>query len=237
MIPFYYINLFNLLFYSCDRGMELMVKRFYAEKFAKAKKAADKDLASFIADVAGMLAPPPPTTTVEPGGPPAEAAEPEAVKAEENKNERQSGTSSQENANVLLRKLKDMAQALLDTEPEALMSGKALKEGARVTWECMWRAMGMEETKECVTVSKSSPHPMEKVRELRISQRVSVNARATRVKVLSTKLLWIISKMKHRADYLVRTTFDLFSGLRGGGRSVAQDADFWRRLAGGGLFG
>lgn len=213
--------------------MELMVKRFYAEKFAKAKKAADKDLASFIADVAGMLAPPPTTTTGEYGGPP----EPEAVKVEENKNERQSGTSSQENANVLLRKLKDMAQALLDTEPEALMSGKALKEGARVTWECMWRAMGMEETKECVTVPKSSPHPIEKVRELRISQRVSVNARATRVKVLSTKLLWIISKMKHRADYLVRTTFDLFSGLRGGGRSVAQGAVFWRRLAGGGLFG
>lgn len=180
----------------------MMVKRFYAEKFDKAKKAADKDLASFIDDVAGMLAPS--MTTVGPGGP-AEAAKPEAGK-EENKNERHSGTTSQENTNVLLRKLKDMAQALLETEPEALMSGKALKEGARVTWECMWRAMGLEETKECATVPKPSPHPMEKVRELRTSQRISVNARATRVKVLSTKLLWIISKMKHRADYLVRTT-------------------------------
>lgn len=191
---------------SCDRGMELMVKRFYAEKFDKAKKAADKDLASFIDDVAGMLAPS--MTTVGPGGP-AEAAKPEAGK-EENKNERHSGTTSQENTNVLLRKLKDMAQALLETEPEALMSGKALKEGARVTWECMWRAMGLEETKECATVPKPSPHPMEKVRELRTSQRISVNARATRVKVLSTKLLWIISKMKHRADYLEADYSDEF---------------------------
>jgi hypothetical protein len=109
---------------------------------------------------------------------------------------------SQENTNMLLRKLRDMAQTLLVTEAVSLMSGKALKEGARVTWECMWRAMGLEVV---ATKDDDVEHdPVEKVRGLRNSNRMSINSRATRVKVLSTKLLWIISKMKHRSDYLVR---------------------------------
>jgi hypothetical protein len=182
--------------------MELMVKRFYAEKFAKAKRAADKGLTSFIEDIAGMLSPQAAEDQDDDDGEESDeaaAAVEEEGKIRRTRNERR-GTVSQENTNMLLRKLQDMAQTLLVTEAVSLMSGKALKEGARVTWECMWRAMGLE-----AVATKDVEHdPVEKVRGLRNSYRFSINSRATRVKVLSTKLLWIISKMKHRSDYLVR---------------------------------
>jgi hypothetical protein len=180
--------------------MELMVKRFYAEKFAKAKRAADKGLTSFIEDISGMLPPQSADDQDDEGDQESDEAAVEG-KIRQTRNERR-GTMSQENTNMLLRKLRDMAQTLLVTEAVSLMSGKALKEGARVTWECMWRAMGLEVV---ATKDDDVQHdPVEKVRGLRNSNRMSINSLATRVKVLSTKLLWIISKMKHRSDYLVR---------------------------------
>lgn len=150
-----------------------MVKRFYEQKFAKAKKAADRDLANFI------------TTTQE------ELQEGGATEG---------GEEGAEIFTGLMQKLKDTASSVRNANAEELQAGR-LREGVRSAWECMWRAMSMEDSSETgcvVTASVGGDQGRGGAPE------EGGCSRATRTKILGTKLLWILSKVNHRCEYLVR---------------------------------
>lgn len=120
--------------------------------------------------------------------------------------EEKATSDAKNGAEGLINKLKDTALAIRDSDAETLQNGK-LRDGVRSAWECMWRAMNLEESSEAGTAiavamsgAKESAPP---------------NPQAAQIKMLSTKLLWILSKVKHRTDYLVQIARLLRTKLHG----------------------
>jgi len=140
--------------------MEQMLKRFYIQKFGKAKREADRNLASFAQDVDALISQSP--RAAAPG------------QQQQNRNQTED----------ILKRLRDMAISIKDGDQDRPLSAK-MAEVVQATWESMWRLTRMETTSDSTTEVAASG--------------VSIRS----AKILVTKLMWFLSKLKHRLDFLV----------------------------------
>lgn len=138
-----------------------MVRKFFQQKFEKAKKAADKELFAFIEEVE------------------------REVQQREVQETGERTASELKSSDKVLEKLLDCAKAIKNATTESLQAGK-LRNCVRTAWECMWRTMKAEDLNEgkVIECKENAENPL-------------------KIKVLSTKLLWILSKLKYRSECLV----------------------------------